>query len=175
MSILADTKMAIELEEKGYEFYVKTAGKTNNPLASSTLKSLAERELVHIDKIKEFYGSITGENKLPADWIKKAGFSPKREELLKPILLKLSKSLDKKFEKEEDTNEAYMIAEGLERDSYNLYDRMSKEGKDEVTVKFFAALAQEEREHFAILDETLQYLNRPGDWFREKERWIVEG
>ncbi len=173
--LLADTKVAIELEKKGYDFYTKTAAKTSNPLAASTLSGLAQRELDHIEKIKEFYQNLTGEKKLSKDWIKTVDIPPRKEEIIKPILNKLKESLGKKFETEKDINEAYKIAEGLERDTYNLYDKISKESSDETAKKFYAALSLEEKEHYAILEETLQYLNNPGDWFKKEERWIVEG
>jgi rubrerythrin len=173
--ILADTKLAIELEKKGYDFYTKTAAKTSNPLASSTLNGLAERELLHLDKIREFYQNLTGEKKLAGDWLRQVEVPPRKEELLKPILQKLKASLDKKFETQKEIEEAYKIAEGLERDTYTLYDKISRGSSEEIARKFYAALAQEERDHYAILEETLQYLNNPGDWFKKEERWIVEG
>jgi rubrerythrin len=173
--LLADTKLALELENKGYDFYTQTAAKTKNPLAASTLSSLAEREKDHINKITEFYQSLTGKKPLSHGWLAAIDIPPGKAELLRPILQKLKAVLDKKFETQEDINQAYQIAEGLERDSFNLYDRISAESTDEITKKFYAALAQEEREHYAILDETLQYLNTPGDWFKLQERWIVEG
>jgi len=173
--LIADTKLAIELEKKGYDFYTETAKKTSNPLASSTLKSLAVREMEHLNRVKEFYQDIAGEKKLKSDWLKGVEIPPKKEEILKPILQKLKSALDKKFETDKEINDAYMIAEGLERDSFNLYDKISKESDNEIAKKFYAALAQEEREHYAILEETLQYLNNPGDWFKKEERWIVEG
>ncbi|MBU0573699.1 MAG: ferritin family protein [Candidatus Margulisbacteria bacterium] len=171
----ADTKLAIELEKKGYEFYTQAANKVQNPLAKSTLESLAQRELVHLEKVKEFYKNLTGEQKLPEGWLKDVEIPPTKGQLLKPILLKLKDSLDKKIETREDINKAYKIAEQLERDSYALYDSIAKESPDDTTKKFYAALATEENEHFEILDETLQYLNNPGDWFKKEERWIVEG
>jgi rubrerythrin len=173
--ILADTKLAIELEKKGFDFYTQTAAKTKNPLAASTLNGLAQRELDHLEKIKEFYKNLTGEEKLGSDWLKSIEVPPRKEELLRTILNKLKGSLEKKFETEKDINEAYKIAEGLERDSYTLYEKISKESSDEIAKKFYAALALEEREHYAILEDTLQYLDNPGDWFKKEERWIVEG
>lgn len=170
-----DTKLAIELEEKGYAFYTQTAAKTKNPLAASTLGSLAEREKEHIKKINEFYNSLMGAKVLDADWLKSVEVPPSKAALIKPILNRLKASLDKTFETQEDINEAYKVAEGLERDSYNLYERIAGESPDETAKKFYSALAREEREHYAILDETLQYLNTPGDWFKLQERWIVEG
>jgi rubrerythrin len=173
--LIADTKLAIELEKKGYDFYMQTAAKTNNPLAKSTLVSLADRETEHLEKITEFYKNLTGEQKLKSDWLKGVEVPPTKEAILKTILLKLKKNLDKKFETQADINEAYKVAEGLEKDSYTLYDKVSKENEDEIAKKFYAALAEEEKEHYAILEETLQYLNNPGDWFKKEERWIIEG
>ncbi|MBU0672512.1 MAG: ferritin family protein [Candidatus Margulisbacteria bacterium] len=174
-NLIADTKLAIELEKNGYDFYSGSAAKTSNPLAQATLLSLADREAEHLAKITEFYKNLTGESKLKSDWLKGVAIPPKKEELLRPILLKLKNDLNMKFKTPSDINKAYVVAEGLERDSYNLYDTISKENSDETTKKFYAALAQEEREHYDILEDTLQYLNNPGDWFKKEERWIVEG
>lgn len=174
-NMLPIVKLAIELEEKGYEFYTQTAHKSQNPLAISTLNSLAVRELEHIKRIKEFYMSLTGEKQLKHDWLAKVSVPPTKAQLLKPILDNLKKSLGHKFETEADINNAYKIAEGLEKDSFKLYDGIAKQAPDDTTKKFFTALAEEENEHYAILDETLEYLNNPGDWFKRQERWIVEG
>jgi rubrerythrin len=175
MDIKADVKLSIELEEKGYAFYSATAAKTANPLAASTLSSLAEREMEHIKKIDEFYRNLTGEKPLIVNWLLTVEVPPSRAELIRPILNRLKASLNKQFATTDDINEAYLIAEGLERDSFTLYDKIAKESSDPTASKFYSALAREEREHYAILDETLQYLNHPADWFREQERWIVEG
>lgn len=174
-NLIDDVKMAAELEKKGYDFYSATAAKTNNPLASATLNGLAARELAHIDKIKEFYRDLTGEKKLPADWLRSVDVPPGKAELLRPILDRLKSSLERELKKEKDVNDAYLVAEGLERDSYNLYDRIAKENNEEITKKFFTALAAEEREHFSILEDTMQYLDNPGEWYRKTEHWIVEG
>lgn len=171
----ADTKLAIELEKKGYKFYNETADKIKNPLAASTLKSLADRERVHIERIMEYYLSLTGEKILRSDWLKEVEMPPSKIKLLEPILKKLEKNLDKKFETQKDIVDAYHVAEGLERDSFNLYERIAKGTKDETAKKFYSALALEEREHFDILEDTLLYLNDPGEWYRRTERWIVEG
>lgn len=173
--LLPDVKLSIELEEKGYDFYKLTAAKTGNPLAAATLASLADRELEHIKRINEFYASLTGGKPVDAKWLIAVETPPEKRELLQPILQKLKTSLDKKFTSTADIDEAYKIAEDLETESYELYDKIAGKADNEYAKKFYTALAQEEREHYAILDETLQYLKTPGDWFKLQERWIVEG
>ncbi|MDD4179498.1 MAG: ferritin family protein [Candidatus Margulisbacteria bacterium] len=173
--LLADVKLSIDLEEKGLTFYSQTAAKAKNPLAASTLSSLADREKEHMVKIKEFYENLSGSKKLESGWLMAVEFPPSKQALLGPIIAKLKANLDKKFESDKDINDAYLIAEGLERDSFNLYEKISKETTDDTARKFYAALALEEREHFSILEDTLLYLNDPGEWYRLQERWIVEG
>lgn len=173
--LLADTKLAIELEQKGYNFYLEASTKTKNPLAASTLSSLADREKDHIARVTELYQSLIGEKPLPSNWLLETEVPPDKNDLLKPILQKLKSSLEKKFETQEEINQIYKVAEGLERDSFNLYEKISKESTDNTAKKFYSALALEEREHFDILEDTLLYLNNPVEWYRRQEKWIVEG
>jgi rubrerythrin len=172
----ADTKLAIELENKGYEFYQAAAGKAQNPLAKATLEGLAQREQFHIDKIMEYYRNLSGEKALKSDWLDLVKVAPTRGQLLKPILEKLKSNLQQKFENQSQIREAYHIAEGLERDSYTLYEKIAQENQaDKLTSQFYGAIAKEEREHYAILEDSLLYLDQPGEWFRLQEKWIVEG
>lgn len=176
-NLIDEAKLAIELEKKGYELYAKVASVTPNPLLKTVFLSLADRETLHMERVKEIYQHLTGEKKLSNDWLKAAGISSEKGALLKPMLQKLSKSLNFKADKkqEENNTKAYTIAKNLEKNSHALYSEMAKEAKDELTRSFFTALAKEESEHFVILDETLQYLNNPAEWFKKEERWIVEG
>lgn len=173
--LLSDTKLAIELENKGYEMYSQTEAKMSNPLAKDVFSSLAQRELIHLGRVKEFYKSLTGETTLKSEWLDEVSIPPTKRELLKAITDKLKNNLSKKITSQGDVNEAYLVAEGLERDSFELYEKISKESADVLAKKFYAALAMEEREHYDILDETQLYLNDPQEWFRRQEKWIVEG
>ena len=67
------------------------------------------------------------------------------------------------------------MVEGLEQDTYELYERIAQEETDNTTKIFYASLAREEQTHYEILAETLQYLDNPGEWYRKTERWILEG
>ena len=174
-TLIEEIKRAITLEEKGYEFYAKTAAKTNNPLVGSTFSSLADREMVHIKRIKELYQELSGEKKLASDWLKGVEVAPSKKELLKPILNKLKKDLNKKFKTADDITNAYGIGQALEQGSFMLYEKIAKESNDEKIKKFYTALAQEEKEHYDILTESLQYLNNPAEWFKQQEHWILEG
>lgn len=173
--IKAEVALAIELEKKGYNHYAGAAAKTGNPLAKATLKSLADREFLHLHRIEELYKSLTGSRQLGNDWLKDFEIAPSKKKLLSPILQNLKAHLEETKGEVANLTSTYQIAEGFEKESFDLYDRIAKDSKEELTRKFFTALAAEEREHFTILEETLQYLNNPGEWYRQQERWIVEG
>ncbi len=161
-------KTALDMEKKGYELYTKAAKKTSNVLGKSTLEAIARKEQDHMRAIDEFAcqnikGAISAVN-------------PKsKKDYVKPIMAKLAKTLDKEITSDADLEKAYKAALELERNSYNFYKDLRDGSKDAETKKFFEFLMGEENTHYELLEETLEYLNKPANWYREQERWIVEG
>lgn len=159
---------ALSMEKTGYDLYMKAAGKTQNKLGRSTLEAIATKELDHIKAIEEFAGK-SYKNAI-------VSINPKSKEgYVKPIMEKLSKYLDENITKDSDLEKAYKAAMGLEKGSYNLYKDLAGRSKDPQSKSFFEFLMGEENTHYELLSETLEYLNKPGNWYREQERWIVEG
>jgi rubrerythrin len=159
---------AVEMERSGYDLYIKAAQKTSNKLGRSTLEAIAAKELDHIKAIEEFAAHNIGK---AIESIK-----PKnKKEYIKPIMDKLSKSLDENVSKDSDLEKAYKVAMELEKKTYDFYQKLSKGSKEPQAKKFFEFLMGEENTHYELLSETLEYLNSPKDWYREKERWLVEG
>ena len=159
---------AVTLEKNGYNLYMLAAKKTKNPLGKSTLEAIAKKELDHIKAIQEFAKNKTNSA------IKMIGPKSKKD-LIKPIMAKLKKELDKKITKESDLENAYKIAIGLEKSTYAFYMELMALSKEPKAKDFFGFLMNEEKTHYELLSETLQYLNKPGDWYREQEKWIEEG
>ena len=88
---------------------------------------------------------------------------------------KFAKYLDENIAKDSDLEKAYKAAMGLEKSSYSFYKDLFNRSTDPQAKKFFEFLMGEENNHYELLSETLEYLNDPKDWYREKERWVVEG
>ena len=172
--ILDSLKVAIDMEKDGYELYMKAAGKTANKLGKSTLKAIAAKELDHIKAIEEFSGRIRTNIADLNKAISLINIKNKKEYLM-PIIEKLRNDLDAKMAPDSDLEKAYEVAMRLEKESYDLYKKLAGETNDAQIKKFFEFLMGEENTHYELLQETLQYLNNPGDWFAEQERWIVEG
>jgi rubrerythrin len=159
---------ALSMEKNGYDVYMKAAQKTKNVLGKSTLEAIAKKELDHIKAIEQFTAKNTDKSI--------ASIDPKEKiDYIKPIVEKVKKALDAKTSKDADLNNAYKVAMGLEKESFNLYKTLKDSSKNPKAVQFFDFLMKEETTHYELLQETLEYLDRPGDWFRENERWVIEG
>ncbi|MFC1559944.1 ferritin family protein [Candidatus Margulisiibacteriota bacterium] len=158
---------AISMEQKGYELYKSAADKTSNKLGKEILEAIAKKELDHIAAIEKFSSDIGAATK---------SINPKnKEDYILPIVENLRGELEDKVKSDSDLAKAYEVAMGMERESYALYKKLLGEAKDPKAKKFFEFLMGEETTHYELLQETLEYLNHPGDWFKEQEKWIVEG
>ncbi len=167
-------KNAIQLEKKGYDIYRNGAAKTSNVLGKYTLEMIAKKELDHIKAIEEFMEGIAGH---PAALDKATSdINPKEKiDYVKPIMDKLAGQLKTKVSPDPDLRAVYETALSLETDSFNLYKKLSSDAGEPKVKKFFEFLMGEENLHYELLQDTLKYLDDPAEWFKEQERWIVEG
>jgi rubrerythrin len=167
-------KMAIEMEQKGYDLYMKAAEKTSNRLGKTTLEAIAAKELDHIKAIEEFKRKMAGE--VPNLDKAIGSINPKKKiDYIRPIMENLRSELGKQSGGDADLEKAYKVAMGLEQESFNLYKKLASSSRDPQAKKFFEFLMGEENTHYELLQDTLQYLNNPDEWFKQQERWIVEG
>ncbi|MBI5699391.1 ferritin family protein [Candidatus Saganbacteria bacterium] len=168
-NISAAIKLALQMEHKGYDLYMKAAQSTLNRLGRATLEAIAKKELDHIKAIEGFSKGI---NLTQAT----ADIDPKDQSYyLREIMDKLAGNLEKQVKPDSDLERAYKVALDLEKASFELYKKLNAESSDPQAKKFFEFLMGEENTHFEILSDTLEYLNDPGEWYRLQERWIVEG
>jgi len=159
---------ALIMEKTGYDLYMKAAGRTQNKLGKSTLEAIAAKELDHIKAIEEF--AQKNLNKAIESIRPKS-----KKEYIKPIMDKLSKYLDENITEDSDLEKAYKAAMGLEKGTYSFYKDLAARSGDAQAKQFFEFLMGEENTHYELLNETLEYLNHPANWYREQEKWIVEG
>jgi rubrerythrin len=166
--LLDALKTALEMEKEGYDLYIKASDKTSNKLGKATLIAIAKKELDHIKAIEEFanrnfdraIGSINPKEK---------------KEYVQTIMAGLKSRLDEKVKKDSDLDNAYKVALELEKKSFNFYKDLKSRSSDAKAKDFFQFLMGEENTHYQLLQETLEYLDHPANWYREQERWIVEG
>lgn len=167
-------KTAHAMEKDAYDLYMQAADRTVNKLGKSTLEEIARKELDHIKAIDEFI-KVATQNDLNLQMAILTVNPKDKKNYVKPIITKLKNELDENIKADTDLEKAYGVAMKLEKESYDFYKKLEAEAIDPQVKKFFAFLMGEENTHYELLQETLQYLNHPGDWFKEQERWIVEG
>jgi rubrerythrin len=170
--LLESVKFALEMEKKGHDLYTKTARETDHPIIASTFLSLAQRELEHIRRIETLYNEVS-KGTIDYRKIKEVSVPVEKQQILNSIMENLKDRLQVKPQAK--ITAVYEVALQLERDGFNYYKRLASELSDPVLVHFFELLSLEENEHFAIIQESQLYLDRPGDWFWGKEHWIEEG
>jgi len=159
--------LALEMEKEGYDHYVNAARHTKNLLGKKTLEAIAAKELDHMRAIEMFSADINAAITLIRPQDKLA--------YLKPMMDALKGKLEAEVTIDADLTKAYEVAMTLEQASFNLYEKLAKESTDPASKKFFEFLKGEENTHFQLLQDTLQYLAHPADWFRYEEKWIVDG
>jgi len=161
---LAALTRAIELEVEGRRFYLDAAGRSQNEFGKSVFNFLAAQELKHQEKIKDIYNRVEKDGQWPTMFI------PAHVE--QPVF---TPQAAKEISGAEGEREAIKTAMGLEDDSINYYDGLSRKAQEHFEKKFFAALSLEERGHYLMLLDMMEYLDDPQGWFERKEKSQLEG
>jgi rubrerythrin len=173
-SVLEAMKIALDVEKKGYRLYMEAAAKTKNKLGRATLEAIAAKEIDHIKNIENYCQQSEEALEKTRKNVREIKHRDKID-YVRSILEKIGAQLEEKIKADADLVETYRVAMELERESYNFYQKLKEEADEAGVKEFLEFLMKEENNHYEILQETLEYLDHPGDWFREQERWIVEG
>lgn len=171
--------VAIKTEEEGHEFYRRAAEKASHPLAQETFSSLAADEQLHILYLKKIHAKIHqtgGEEEWEQEVEAKAEEEKKElQQRMKTIFSRALKRTDKQVKPDTQLLEIYKMATNFEREGIEFYGELAEEEPDPQAKKFYAAMQEMEKHHLTLLDNSLQLLENPGQWFSLQERWIVEG
>lgn len=170
-SALKMLENALEMEEKGKNFYEKAANTCNNELGREMFKSLLADELVHIDRIREIFQSIKCHNEWTDEWktIKSKGAN------LKKLFTDFSKKHGSKIKSDTRDLEALSIGIDLELRSIQYYEDHLKKAEDLMERSFIEQMITEEHKHHEILVDAKLYLSDPASWFVESEHTSLDG
>jgi len=170
---LESLKLAIKTEEDGRSMYLKAAEQVTNPLAKATMNQLAKEELVHIEVIKRFYASVKGGGKVE---LNKAMKSAMNYELRMKTIFETARSLmDKTVKTDPNVQAVYNAALIFEEKGADMYKTLAGKTQDPTAKKIYQFLFEQESEHFRLLQEGLNYLEHPDQWFLESEKPHFEG
>jgi rubrerythrin len=162
---------AIEMEQKGYDFFNDTAEKADDPMAKEVFKFLALEELNHIKAIEIFNQQFLSGGEVKADEVIEQMIADR------PIVAinELFKNLSKSAPVEGGNLDAYKFAMDFERKGGEFYQKVEAEATDPNAKKLFAFLVGEEQKHFKIVESCLLYVENPEEFFHQQEKWHLEG
>lgn len=157
-------ELAMKMEKDAIMFYSEAARKTKYPAGKKMFDTITEDEKRHLEMISQI---IKGLNVTPKD------VSPMKN--VKTVFESMKNEMMKKVEASPDELEAFKVAMKMEQEGMEFYKKTLAGAKKEKEKALLERLIQEEQQHYAIFENTYQFLAETGNWFLWEERGIVEG
>jgi len=158
-------RAAIQLERDGQDFYLKAAAEASNELGREMLRSFADDEQRHIEWLEAIVEGNVPETEPPQEIYDR----------LSGIFADAPDELRQAASGSSDDIDAIQVAIGMEDKSVAAYEKWAKDAEDEDIRELCGELAEFERLHRRILENTIEYLESTGDWFMQEEGWIFDG
>jgi rubrerythrin len=149
-------EFALKMEEDGRDLYLEIAGGSGDEGIKSIFLSLAADEEKHRDVIRKMKRNL-----------------PEVEET---EILSTAKNIfeeirngGEKIDIPEPQPDLYRKAREIEDRSVKFYEEKAGEEKDAGRKRVFEALAAEERKHYFLLDNLVEFVSRPETWIEDAE------
>lgn len=155
---------AIKMETDAMAFYSEAAKKTSHPFGKEMFKGFIKDEARHLKMLK---GILQGLD-IDFEFVK-----PK--ESIKTVFSELKDDMMKRVDVMKDELDAIRIALKFEKEGFDFYKESASKAQPGKEKELFERLAQEEDDHYSILNETYTFLDNTGQWYMYEERGIVEG
>lgn len=171
-STIEAIKTALQNEEKSIKLYADAAKTAKNPVVKKTMLFLAAWEKTHYEKITRLNAHIMGEMAL---FDVKSECNEDAMCVVKEFFGKNKEEFEKKIKGTKDDAKVYETGMEIEKAGFQFYKKAAKDSDDEEAKQLFDFLAGEENVHYLFLEDQHAYLSKPGSWFLDEERWILEG
>ena len=155
--------MALRLEEEGQKFFSEAAARVLNPHARQTLSFLADEELRHIERIKEFSQSIEAGTAAPPITATESidARVKKFNDQLAQLKAEISPSAS--------DIEAYTWAVKFENGAAEFYQEQMEKSDNADVRAFYQWLVQEESLHSEVITSCLRFIQDPAGWFADRK------
>jgi rubrerythrin len=157
-------EIAVKMETDAVEFYEACASRVSHAVGKQMFLTVAADEKRHITYVRQL---IDGMDFRPED------ITPAQH--LRTVFEQNREVVERKLAASQDELEAFSIALNMETEGFEFYEKAALLAGSEKEKALFLRLAEEEREHYRIFDNTLNYLRDTGLWFMWEERAIYEG
>lgn len=155
-------EFAMKMEKDGQAFYEKMAAQSENKILKQILTNLAQDEVKHYNLFKKFRdGDIAGisDKELTSTTVVKNA---------KNVFEQLNASkMPAKFS--DNIVASWKEAQVIEKKSEDFYREKSVEEKNDKVKKTIVKIADEEHKHWLLIENVLQFLERPRQWVENAE------
>jgi len=163
-------QVALDNEMKEHKFYLQNAERTKNPVGKAMFQQIAGEELEHYERLKQLHENWQKDKRWPETIPLKVKDTP-----VKTLVKDAAKKAPAEAKGDADDLKAVRTAIEFEANGTKYYTKLSEELTDQKEKAFFKLLANIEREHYASLKDTEEYLTDPVSWFRKKESAGLDG
>lgn len=153
---------ALQMEKDGEAYYRNLALKTGNAGLKNIINILADAEVKHYDVLQKM----------------------KRKEKVHMVdvdILTNVKNVFIKMKEEKDTldvevsqTELYKKAQEIEIMSKNFYLEKADDISDQLQKDVFLRIAEEEKKHYFILENIIDFISRPYNWLEDAEWYHLD-
>jgi len=147
---------AMQMEKDGEEYYYQLAEKAPNKGLKAILEMLAVEETKHYKALEKMKTS--------------------RPDLVETTVLSDAKNVfaqvkesGESFDFDLGQIELYRKAQDLEQKSAGFYSEKAGEVEHEYQKEIFLKLADEEKKHYALLENIIEFISRPRTWLENAE------
>lgn len=162
--------IAIQMERKGMAFYTEAADNAVHPLGRRMFASLAEDEVRHVRIFQEM-AEREGIRPAAMDEIDKQ--DPIQH--INTLFRETARQIKEEIKPGDDDIKVIDIAKAMEQKAFEFYSTMARDATDPGEKKILEYIAEEENNHWRILDDTKLYLTNPDEWHIKEEKPTVDG
>lgn len=145
----------MKLEKDGEKYYRQLSKNLKNPGMKSILNMLADDEVKHYNIFKNM-SERTQPSMKETDVLKKSRniFTEMQGEQIDPGIGK---------------REMYKKAQDLEKKTQEFYEKKAAEVHDATQKELFLKIADEEKRHYFLLENIINFVSRPETWIEDAE------
>lgn len=148
-------ELAINMELEGKRFYLQQADKAEDRGLRSIFHTLAEEESIHARILKSKAETLSYE-------------LVDTNAEIKNIFVEIGSYKDI-IKHIPDAVDVYRLALENEKRSIDLYKEMLQEAADDKDKKIFEFLIEQENDHYKVIGQLIELVNRPNEWVESAE------
>lgn len=152
---------AIQMETDGEDYYRQLAEQTDNKGLKTILTMLADEEVKHRNAIEKM--------------------KRERPQLAQTTILDDARNVFVQMKESGERfgfaigqKELYRKAQDIEEKSHDFYIEKANEVKEEYQKDIFLRLAEEEKKHYFLLENIIDFVSRPETWLENAEFYHLE-